>query len=122
MTAPNAAPRRTFSAVRGYVRRLPGGALAWRIMISILGGAIIIVGIILLPLPGPGWLIIFLGLGLWSTEFEWAARLLRFARARVQAWTRWVLTKPRWVQLVIGALGLAFTGAIVVASWWLLYR
>jgi uncharacterized protein (TIGR02611 family) len=120
MTAPGAAPRRRSArAIRDQIRRLPGGAMAWRVMISIVGGLVIAVGVVLLPLPGPGWLIIFLGLGLWATEFHWAARLLKFARAQFGRWTKWVLSKPRWLQMIIGTLGLAFTAAVSLAAWYL---
>ena len=85
-----------------------------------IGGGLILVGIVLLPLPGPGWLIIFLGLGLWSTEFAWAARLLTRARVLVGEWTKWIRSKPGWVQLSIGVLGIAFTVAVVIATWHLL--
>ncbi|HSX28294.1 MAG TPA: TIGR02611 family protein [Candidatus Saccharimonadales bacterium] len=39
------------------------------------GGLIVIVGIILIPLPGPGWAIVFVGLAILATEFELAMRL-----------------------------------------------
>ena len=105
---------------RDRIRGLPGGALAWRIMISVVGGAVIVVGIILLPLPGPGWVIIFLGLGLWATEFAWAARLLTWVRARVMRWTDWIRVQPRWLQAAVVILGLAFTVTVTIACWYLL--
>lgn len=43
-------------------------------LVLILGVTIIVVGIILLPLPGPGWVIIFLGLAVLGTEFVFAQR------------------------------------------------
>jgi uncharacterized protein (TIGR02611 family) len=58
----------------------------------IVGVVLILVGIVLsLPLvPGPGLLVIFIGLTVLSTEFEWARRLrerlrtmFRHARERV---------------------------------------
>ena len=47
------------------------------------GFAVVVAGIALLPLPGPGWVIIFVGLGLLSLEFTWAGRALD--RALVEA-------------------------------------
>lgn len=38
----------------------------------ILGFIIVIIGIIMLPLPGPGTLIIFLGITILALELEWA--------------------------------------------------
>jgi uncharacterized protein (TIGR02611 family) len=106
------------TSIRERVRSTPTGRLVWRIGVSVLGVAIIAGGIVLLPLPGPGWLIIFGGLGLLATEFEWAARLLRFARAKVSAWTRWVATRSRPVQLLIGLAGLIVLAGAVAAAWW----
>ncbi|MCZ6747494.1 MAG: PGPGW domain-containing protein [Acidobacteria bacterium] len=43
----------------------------------IIGITIILIGIALLVLPGPGTLVIILGLALLGTEFIWARRLLK---------------------------------------------
>ncbi len=103
--------------MRDAVRRLPGGTLGWRIMISIVGFLVIVVGIVLLPLPGPGWLIIFAGLGLWATEFRWAARLLTWARAQVMRWTQWLLRQSRWLQALVAVLGVALLAGVAFISW-----
>lgn len=44
------------------------------------GLVVIAVGVVLLVIPGPGWLIIFLGLGILAAEFAWAQRLLTAVR------------------------------------------
>lgn len=53
--------------------------LGRRIGIAIAGGAVIAAGVALLVLPGPGLVVIALGLGILSLEFErprvWLARL-----------------------------------------------
>ncbi len=42
-----------------------------------LGGFLVVaLGILALPFPGPGWLIIFIGLAVLSLEFTWAGRAL----------------------------------------------
>lgn len=105
---------------RARVRALPGGTLAVRILVTLLGLAVIVVGIVLLPLPGPGWLIIFAGLGILATEYAWAARLLHRTRRYVEAWTRWALRQPPLVRASIGLGGLVFVAAVLVACWWLL--
>ncbi len=48
-----------------------------------LGFGIVILGIVLLPLPGPGGLIIAGGLFILSKDIAWADRLLRYMRKRV---------------------------------------
>ncbi len=46
-------------------------------MVLIVGITIILIGIALLVLPGPGTVVIILGLALLGTEFVWARRLLK---------------------------------------------
>jgi len=106
------------TSLRERVRSTRSGRLAWRTGAAVLGVAIVVMGIVLLPLPGPGWLIIFAGLGILATEFEWAARVLRFARATVSSWTNWVATRSRPVQALIGLAGLLLLAALVAAAWW----
>lgn len=36
----------------------------------------LLAGVVMLVTPGPGWLVIFLGLGLLAAEFVWAQRLM----------------------------------------------
>lgn len=55
--------------------------LVWRLSVFALGSAILVAGLIMLLLPGPGWAAIFVGLAILSTEFGWASRLLARARA-----------------------------------------
>jgi uncharacterized protein (TIGR02611 family) len=90
----------------------------WRGAIIVVGTVVILIGIVLLAIPGPGWLVIFAGLGILATEFAWAARLLGFVRAQVSRWTRWVANQGRWVQLALGVAGLVVVGAVIGAVWW----
>ena len=59
------------------------GRNARRVAVTIAGFVVMIVGLILVPLPGPGWLIVFAGLAILATEYVWARRLLNFAKAKV---------------------------------------
>lgn len=48
-----------------------------RRLFRILGGfTLLLIGIVMLVTPGPGWLVIFFGLGLLAAEFVWARRLM----------------------------------------------
>ncbi len=43
----------------------------------IVGGfTLLLIGVVMLITPGPGWLVILLGLGLLAAEFVWARRLM----------------------------------------------
>lgn len=91
--------------------------IVYRTLVIVIGLAITVVGIILLPFPGPGWLVIFLGLGVLASEFEPAARLRSFAIRKVKAWNQWQKTQPLWVR---GLLVLALT-LLVLGVFYLLF-
>lgn len=55
-----------------------------RIAVALIGGGMVIGGILLIPLPGPGWAIVFAGLAVLATEFVWAERLLGFAKKHAE--------------------------------------
>ncbi len=86
-----------------------------KVAIGIIGAIVLLIGIVLIPYPGPGWLIVFAGLAILATEFEFAQGALDKARGIYDAWTDWVKTQPYWVQL----LTLMFTGLAVVMTVWL---
>lgn len=48
-----------------------------RLIIAVVGFTVVVLGIAMLMTPGPGWLVIFLGLSLLAVEFVWARRLLK---------------------------------------------
>jgi uncharacterized protein (TIGR02611 family) len=89
--------------------------LTYRIVVAAIGSAVVIGGIALIPLPGPGWLIVFGGLAILATEFEWAGRLLDFARRKVRGWTHWVGRQSLLVRGLIGLVGLLFVGGLMWA-------
>jgi uncharacterized protein (TIGR02611 family) len=114
--------KRRVSGARSWVHARPGGARIWRGGVALAGLVVIIVGIVLLAAPGPGWLIIFLGLGIWATEFAWAKSLLRFVRRTVGTWTAWLGRQPRWLSVLLGALGLLTLGVVVAGAWLLIAK
>lgn len=102
---------------RDRLKAHPALALAYRIGVAVVGAAVVLLGLFLVPLPGPGWLIVFVGLGILATEFAWAERLLDFARAKVRAWTDWIRRQSLVIRLLLGAgtlvLVVAFVGGYV---------
>jgi uncharacterized protein (TIGR02611 family) len=105
-------------SVRARIRASRTGRIAWRVAVTVAGVGIIAGGIVLLPLPGPGWLIIFAGLGLLATEYEWAARLLHYGRRTLARWTAWVSDRHWAIQALIGVAGVVLLGALFAAAWW----
>ena len=72
--------------------------------VFVLGFSVVVAGIILLPLPGPGWVIIFAGFAILATEFEFAERvrdkLIFFLKKIIHyfepAWRRFAKSFKRW--------------------------
>lgn len=101
---------------RDRLKKNPALALAYRIGVGVLGGAIVIVGLALVPLPGPGWLIVFLGLGILATEFAWAERLLDFGRRTLKAWLHWLGRQHLAVRALISLATLGFVAGVVLLT------
>ncbi|MGO3834698.1 PGPGW domain-containing protein [Leucobacter sp. UCMA 4100] len=77
---------------KAIVGRRPWLALAYKITVAVIGGVVILAGIAMLVLPGPGWLTIFLGLAILGSEFAWARNALTRLRIIVQKYAdryRW---------------------------------
>lgn len=85
-------------------------------VVAIAGGSVVVVGLILVPYPGPGWLIVFAGLAILSREFTWAKRLLSWARQKYDGFQSWVLHQHWPVQVFL----FLFTTFVVVITLWLL--
>ena len=87
-----------------------------KVLVAIVGGIVVLVGLVLVPYPGPGWLIVFAGLAILSSEFEFAERVLKFARGKYDAWTDWLKRQNLFVKILV----LSLTGAVIVVTIWLM--
>ena len=67
-----------FKVVVRFIRRS-----GKRIAVTIAGFAVLLAGLAMLVLPGPGWIAIFAGLAILATEYVWARRLLNYAKKKV---------------------------------------
>ena len=101
-------------AWRRRIRSKPSTHRIYRIGVALLGLVIVVGGLVAVPAPGPGWLIVFVGLSVWASEFEWAQRLLRWARGRLSRWNEWVQARTWWVKTGLGV----GTAALVAAVFW----
>lgn len=55
---------------------------ARRIAVAVVGGTVLLVGLALIVLPGPAFVVIPLGLAILGLEFAWARRWLRKVKER----------------------------------------
>jgi uncharacterized protein (TIGR02611 family) len=66
-----------FKAVAAFIVRN-----AKRVAVTVLGLVVVLAGILMLVLPGPGIITIIAGLAILATEYVWAERLLAAAKVR----------------------------------------
>jgi uncharacterized protein (TIGR02611 family) len=86
-----------------------------RILIGIVGGIVVLAGLIMVPYPGPGWLVVFAGLAILATEFDSAQRLLDLAKDKYDSWQNWVVRQSLIIRILIWSV----TAVIVVVTVWL---
>jgi uncharacterized protein (TIGR02611 family) len=87
-----------------------------RAAVGTIGGLLLLVGIVAIPYPGPGWLIVFLALGILATEFDWAQRVLDFTKGKYDAWQNWLKKQPVYIKAIFWTLALI----VVTLTVWLL--
>ena len=83
---------------------------------GVVGALVLAAGIVAIPYPGPGWLIVFAGLGILASEFTWAQRVLHFVRVRYDRFMDWFGRQG----LVVKTVALVLTFAVVVGTLWVL--
>jgi uncharacterized protein (TIGR02611 family) len=54
-----------------------------KLIIGVIGGTVLLIGVALIILPGPAFIVIPIGLAILATEFAWAQRAVARARAMV---------------------------------------
>jgi uncharacterized protein (TIGR02611 family) len=89
--APHRPIRRMLRRARVWIDGHPRLNRAYRFGVGTVGGILAVGGLLLVPLPGPGWLVVFLGLAVLGTEFHWARRTaaaLKRMLDRFWAWWR----------------------------------
>lgn len=65
-----------YSLLHRILARVPVLLSIYRVAVAFVGFSIVGLGVLLLPLPGPGWVVIFLGVTVLASEFPAAERVL----------------------------------------------
>ena len=52
-------------------------------IVGVIGSTIFLIGVAMIVLPGPAFIVIPVGLGILATEFAWARRAIRRARVMI---------------------------------------
>jgi Putative transmembrane protein (PGPGW) len=54
-----------------------------KLIVGVIGATILLIGVAMVVLPGPAFIVIPIGLGILATEFAWARRAVRRARVMI---------------------------------------
>ncbi len=80
-----------------------------KIIVSVVGGLLVVIGLIMMPLPGPGIVVVVAGIGVLAAEYTWARRALEKTKDKAEeAQREAVATPPRTLFTFLGtAVGMA---------------
>ncbi|MFE9402951.1 TIGR02611 family protein [Streptomyces sp. NPDC006530] len=93
--------------------------LSWQVGVFVVGLAVVAAGVVMLPLPGPGWLVIFGGMAIWATEFVWAQLVLRWTKRKVtEAAQKALDPKVRRRNIILTTVGLVIVAVLVAIYVW----
>jgi uncharacterized protein (TIGR02611 family) len=93
---------------------------AWRMMVLALGLTLLLAGIIMFLIPGPGFATVILGLVVLGSEFTWATRVLDPVKEAARRASEAALDpRRRRRNLILGAIAGVVAG---IVTWWYLAR
>ena len=110
------APHPWLVRLREQRRRHLGRSRFYRVPFALLGFTIVLVGIAMLVLPGPGLLVIAAGLAMLALEFAWAERVLERTLERMSGTSSRVRRLSRLEKIVSVLAGLAALGALIAVA------
>jgi uncharacterized protein (TIGR02611 family) len=97
-----------------FIKRSRALHLSWQVVVFLAGLAVVAAGVIMLPLPGPGWVVIFAGMAVWATEFVWAQLVLRWTKRKVtEAAQKALDPRVRRRNLTLTVIGLVVIAVVV---------
>lgn len=70
--------------VHRFLHSNPALAMTTKIVVTLVGGLVMLAGVVMIFTPGQGILAIILGLAILATEYAWAARWLRKAKEKAE--------------------------------------
>ncbi len=94
-------------------------SMPYRVAFTVAAFAITIGGLALIPLPGPGWAIVFIGLGMLALEFKWAENLMEKILDRLEAAKESAASaSPLQKALMTAAVAVGIAAFVVAAILW----
>ena len=113
-------PRRRFiEGVRERRERHRERSRIVRLAVALAGFVVVLAGLAMIPLPGPGLLVTAAGLAVLALEFVWAERLLERTVEKMGAASDTVKRASRLQQVILVLLGVlvGLAGLLVLYAW-----
>jgi uncharacterized protein (TIGR02611 family) len=89
-----------------------------KVLVITAGLLLFLLGIVLLPAPGPGFLVIFVGAAMIAEESYWAASALDAIERKGWRVFRWMRKAWRRASLALKAASIVLASAIVTGAGW----
>jgi len=116
---------RFLARLHARMHRHPVTGLITKVVVTVVGLAVMFAGVVMMVTPGPGIVALLLGLAILSTEWRWADKLLDTARERARAAADKARTMDPSVRrrrvlvgLLAGLAALLLAAALVAALGW----
>ncbi len=107
-------------AFRERIRARRSLDTAWRMMVFAVGVTLVVAGVIMFLIPGPGWATLILGLVVLASEFTWANRVLDPVKAAARRATDAAMDpRRRRRNMILAGIAGVLIGIVVV---WYLVR
>jgi uncharacterized protein (TIGR02611 family) len=110
-------PRRFIEGIRERRERHRERSRIVRAAVVLAGFVVVLAGLAMIPLPGPGLLVVAVGLAVLALEFVWAERLLERTIDRMAKTSETVKRATRAQQVLLGLLGVLVAAAAVTAAY-----
>jgi uncharacterized protein (TIGR02611 family) len=116
MTSTSLTPRahQLLTRIEAWAHRGPVRAVVVKVGVTVLGPLVVLAGVAMLVLPGPGLVVMALGAALLALEYDWARRALLTCGRVLDRGRRAVL--PQGASTGRRALGVVTTAAVLVAT------
>ena len=107
---------------RRKIRQNPRQLLFYRMVVGLGGLLLVVLGFVTGPIPGPGGIpLVLLGLAIWSSEFEWANRLMHWFKAQLHKYRTWTRRRQILFWLLFfsccGLFGYSYMLIVGVPAW-----
>jgi uncharacterized protein (TIGR02611 family) len=113
-TTPTPRAHQVVKRIEAWAHQRPVRAVVVKIGVSVLGPLVIVAGVAMLVLPGPGLVVMALGAALLALEYEWARLVMGFFGRTLTRARRAAI--PQDASMARRFLGVATTVAFLIAT------